>query len=73
MEHGVDQMRVVGGVCGCCLREAMQFYMGSSCADVGTARGIDHGSRSIENLGDPFTSCIKYRNSRDNKDCRKCT
>lgn len=53
-EHGVNQTRVVGGVCGCCLREAMQFYMGSSCANVGTARGIDHGSRSIENLGIPL-------------------
>ena len=25
-EHGVNQLRVVGGVCDCCLRAAMQFY-----------------------------------------------
>src|ERR687891_2943444 len=27
-EHGVNQLRVVGGVCDCCLRVAMQFYDG---------------------------------------------
>ena len=25
-EHGVNQLRVIGGVCDCCLRLAMQFY-----------------------------------------------
>jgi UDP-N-acetyl-D-mannosaminuronic acid dehydrogenase len=29
-EHGVNQLRVVGGVRDCCLRLAMQFYDGSS-------------------------------------------
>jgi UDP-N-acetyl-D-mannosaminuronic acid dehydrogenase len=29
-EHGVNQLRVVGGVCDCCLRLAMQFYDGAS-------------------------------------------
>ncbi|MDQ3838558.1 MAG: NAD(P)-binding domain-containing protein, partial [Thermoproteota archaeon] len=28
-EHGVNQLRVVGGVCDCCLRVALQFYDGS--------------------------------------------
>jgi UDP-N-acetyl-D-mannosaminuronic acid dehydrogenase len=27
-EHGVNQLRVVGGVCDCCLNAAMQFYNG---------------------------------------------
>lgn len=27
-EHGVNQLRVVGGVCDCCLDAAMQFYNG---------------------------------------------
>src|SRR5918995_743063 len=26
MEHGVNQLRVIGGVCDCCLRDAIQFY-----------------------------------------------
>ena len=25
-EHGVNQMRVIGGVCDCCLKNAIQFY-----------------------------------------------
>ena len=25
-EHGVNQLRVIGGVCDCCLKEGMQFY-----------------------------------------------
>ena len=29
-EHGVNQLRVVGGVCDCCLRVAMQFYDGGA-------------------------------------------
>ncbi|MGB8032784.1 MAG: winged helix-turn-helix domain-containing protein, partial [Nitrososphaeraceae archaeon] len=28
-EHGVNQLRVVGGVCDCCLQTAMQFYNGT--------------------------------------------
>ena len=28
-EHGVNQLRVVGGVCNCCLKVALQFYDGS--------------------------------------------
>jgi UDP-N-acetyl-D-mannosaminuronic acid dehydrogenase len=26
MEHGVNQMRIIGGVCDCCLKNGMQFY-----------------------------------------------
>jgi UDP-N-acetyl-D-mannosaminuronic acid dehydrogenase len=25
-EHGVNQLRVIGGVCDCCLKAGMQFY-----------------------------------------------
>ena len=32
-EHGVNQLRVIGGVCDCCLRLGMQFYDGSSTCD----------------------------------------
>jgi UDP-N-acetyl-D-mannosaminuronic acid dehydrogenase len=40
-EHGVNQLRVVGGVCNCCLKVALQFYDGSS-----TKNGIlsDHST-----------------------------
>ncbi|CAN5384018.1 hypothetical protein BH18THE2_BH18THE2_40070 [soil metagenome] len=33
-EHGVNQLRVVGGVCDCCLRAAMQFYDGAVISTV---------------------------------------
>jgi UDP-N-acetyl-D-mannosaminuronic acid dehydrogenase len=28
-EHGVNQLRVIGGVCECCLKAAMEFYDGT--------------------------------------------
>jgi UDP-N-acetyl-D-mannosaminuronic acid dehydrogenase len=30
MKHGVNQLRVIGSICDCCLKAAMQFYTGSS-------------------------------------------
>ena len=42
-EHGVNQLRVVGGVCDCCLEAAMQFYNGNS------SRGIVGSSSSTDN------------------------
>ena len=35
-EHGVNQLRVVGGVCNCCLQAAMQFYNGT-CSSSSTS------------------------------------
>jgi hypothetical protein len=29
-EHGVNQLRVIGGVCDCCLKAGMQFYNGNN-------------------------------------------
>jgi UDP-N-acetyl-D-mannosaminuronate dehydrogenase len=29
-EHGVNQLRVMGGVCDCCLKAGMQFYNGTA-------------------------------------------
>jgi UDP-N-acetyl-D-mannosaminuronic acid dehydrogenase len=29
-EHGVNQLRVIGGVSDCCLRDGMQFYSGNN-------------------------------------------
>src|ERR687895_1335283 len=36
-EHGVNQLRVVGGVCDCCLRAAMQFYDGSQLSSLSSS------------------------------------
>ncbi len=29
-EHGINQLRVIGGVCDCCLRIGLQFYCGNN-------------------------------------------
>jgi UDP-N-acetyl-D-mannosaminuronic acid dehydrogenase len=42
-EHGVNQLRVVGGVYNCCLEAAMQFYNGNS------SSGIVSSSSSTDN------------------------
>ena len=54
-EHGVNQLRVVGGVCNCCLKVALQFYDGSS-----TNNGIlsDHST--------PASTIIDDNNSDSN-------
>jgi len=47
-EHGVNQLRVVGGVYDCCLEAAMQFYNGNSSRCVVSSSGRDDdGNDSI--------------------------
>ena len=57
-EHGVNQLRVIGGVHDCCLRSALQFYTGSGIGGINTSSGdsiIGNGSRNINrNLGIPL-------------------
>jgi UDP-N-acetyl-D-mannosaminuronic acid dehydrogenase len=48
-EHGVNQLRVVGGVCDCCLRLAMQFYDGAS---ISTSTNPSTTSIKAEVTGD---------------------
>jgi UDP-N-acetyl-D-mannosaminuronic acid dehydrogenase len=50
-EHGVNQLRVVGGVCDCCLRVAMQFYDGSqntSLSSLQTSKSSSSSSPSTQ-------------------------
>ena len=46
-EHGVNQLRVVGGVYDCCLEAAMQFYNGNSSSCVGSGSNSDDSRSSI--------------------------
>ena len=46
MEHGVNQLRVIGGVNDCCLRSALQFYSGD-----GTSSGRYSGDGTSGNNG----------------------
>src|ERR671922_1835563 len=44
-EHGVNQLRVVGGVYDCCLEAAMQFYDGNSSSGiVGSSSSTDNNN-----------------------------
>ena len=45
-EHGVNQLRVIGGVCDCCLEAAMQFYNGSSSIVIAGSGGSNSDSSS---------------------------
>jgi UDP-N-acetyl-D-mannosaminuronic acid dehydrogenase len=57
-EHGVNQLRVIGGVHDCCLRSALQFYTGGCISGINTSSGdsiTGNGSRNINrNLGIPL-------------------
>ena len=70
-EHGVNQLRVVGGVCDCCLKAAIRFYSGSSVDMSASSPNIigswpsgtdiinhstNEDSRSNQNLGIPLHS-----------------
>ena len=48
-EHGVNQLRVIGGVCDCCLKAGMQFYGGVDSVSV-NAQSYSSSS-SLESLG----------------------
>lgn len=44
-EHGVNQLRIVGGVSNCCLEAAMQFYHGKGSFEINIDNGnINDGS-----------------------------
>ncbi|HET7148986.1 MAG TPA: NAD(P)-binding domain-containing protein [Candidatus Nitrosopolaris sp.] len=58
-EHGVNQLRVIGGVCNCCLRLGVQFYDGNSASN--DEKGVEHSSfsslssnSSLKSLGIPM-------------------
>jgi UDP-N-acetyl-D-mannosaminuronic acid dehydrogenase len=62
-EHGVNQLRVVGGVCDCCLRAAMQFYDGAVISTIEEQREAIWRTTTRENA--PKMS-VTAANIRDN-------
>ena len=57
-EHGVNQLRIVGGVCDCCLKTALEFY-----SDRNTNTAITNASTSeLSNDGNNYN----YSDSNDN-------
>ena len=50
--HGVNQLRVIGGVCDCCLKVGMQFYNGGRRASTPTS--FISSRKRIKSLGIPM-------------------
>src|SRR5437899_11410709 len=51
-EHGINQLRVIGGICDCCLEAGMQFYNGIDSVSV-IAESYSSSS-SLKSLGIPM-------------------
>ena len=72
-EHGVNQLRVVGGVCDCCLRAAMQFYDGSqissssssSSSELESQQGTAARASAKESIGDLTSTEITTNGDAD--------
>jgi UDP-N-acetyl-D-mannosaminuronic acid dehydrogenase len=54
--HGVNQLRVIGGVCDCCLRTGIRFYDGVTHPDEKDNLGYYTGNKSYKTLGIPMYS-----------------
>jgi UDP-N-acetyl-D-mannosaminuronic acid dehydrogenase len=76
-EHGVNQLRVVGGVCDCCLNAAMQFYNGTSSLgcideeeeqedDVGNGSSSNSTANNSNNNNNNNNENVEYKNKYDN-------
>ncbi|MGB6671120.1 MAG: NAD(P)-binding domain-containing protein, partial [Candidatus Nitrosopolaris sp.] len=60
-EHGVNQLRVIGGVCNCCLRLGVQFYDGNSASndekggvEDSSLSSLSSSNSSLKSLGIPM-------------------
>ena len=54
--HGVNQLRVIGGVCDCCLRTGIRFYDGVEHTEEKENLGYYRGNKSYKSLGIPMYS-----------------
>lgn len=52
-EHGVNQVRVIGGVCDCCLKVAMYFYDGRS-ENMNNSSSSNEEKSKAKSLGIPM-------------------
>ena len=61
-EHGVNQLRVIGGVCDCCLRLGMQFYDGNNTGNSEKGRVEDYPeSCSLSSFSSLSSSCPSFK------------
>ena len=68
-EHGVNQLRVIGGVCDCCLKAGMQFYdvRNNDITNTTTAITNPITSNSINGNNNNYDA----NNGNENKDTQK--
>lgn len=70
-EHGVNQLRVVGGVCDCCLKAALEFYSDRNTditnTTTNTNTAISNASTSDSNDGNNNNYCDSNNNHNKNK------
>jgi UDP-N-acetyl-D-mannosaminuronic acid dehydrogenase len=68
-EHGINQLRVIGGVCDCCLKAGMQFYDVRNNDITNTSIGITNPitSNSIDGNNHNYDD----NNDNENKDTQK--
>ena len=64
-EHGVNQLRVVGGVCDCCLKVAAQFYGQISINNDINSEKIDSDDDDDDDIGSGIGSHIMVNANTD--------
>jgi UDP-N-acetyl-D-mannosaminuronic acid dehydrogenase len=53
-DHGVNQVRVVGGVCDCCLKAAIQFYSGTAGMNVSSTNNFTSSTSNTDIINQTF-------------------
>jgi UDP-N-acetyl-D-mannosaminuronic acid dehydrogenase len=71
-EHGVNQLRVIGGVYDCCLRAGMQFYSAINGIEEKRERYPDTIHNSGSNLGIPLHSVSNIEIAETTKVVENC-
>ena len=64
--HGVNQLRVIGGVCDCCLKAGMQFYDGRDTLSLSSYSSFSsRASTSSSSSSSPQQHNNNYNNTND--------
>ena len=58
-EHGVNQLRVIGGVHDCCLKKALQFYTGDGNNNNSNSSEVNKNGNSRNNSNDDYDNEIR--------------
>jgi UDP-N-acetyl-D-mannosaminuronic acid dehydrogenase len=71
-EHGVNQLRVIGGAYDCCLRAGMEFYNGINSIEEEGERYPDTIHSADRNLGIPLHSVSNVETAETTKVVENC-